>query len=295
MRVRDVMSARPIVVGGGATEVRRLMDLGGVHHMPVVEGGRLIGVWVSTGDGPLVMMGPGHVHETTPEADAASAMRALSEGAEAVLVWDSGIPAGLLTRSDLMEVVRTAMGRGVGRRHPRPVVARLIGPAGCGKTTLIVRTLALLGRLEVAVVQGNADAGGGAGRLAGARVVDAPDAHWRAGLGRTVERLSDAQLILVEDRDGPLEPGRGIGEDIQVLVVPAASLAEMRTADLEEVAALVVSQADGQPEAALADMVGAVHRGRPGLRVFVTAAGHDDRGLEAWALWLEGQVLRRRG
>lgn len=295
MRVRDVMSARPIVVGERSSDVRHLMELGAVHHVPVVEGGRVVGLWLRTDEGPLVMLGPESVHETVPGADAADAMRALASGAEAVVVWDSGVPAGVLTRTDLMQVVRTAMARGVGRRHPRPVVVRLIGTARCGKTTLLVRTLALLGRLDVAVVQGNGSAGGDAGRLAGAPVLDAPDAHWRAGLGRAVERLADAQLILVEDRDGPLEEGRGIGEDLQVLVVAAADLATVDPARLEEVAAVVVTCADAGHDDGIDERLRALAERRPGLDAFVTAAGHDDRGLDAWASWLEGQVLRRRG
>lgn len=295
MRVRDVMSSRPIVVGEGASDVRELMEAGGVHHMPVVEGGRLVGLWVATDEGPLVMLEPDRVHETVPEADAAEAMRALAEGAEAVVVWDAGIPAGLVTRTDLMQVVRSAMARGVGRRHPRPVVVRLIGPAGCGKTTLLLRTLALLGRLDVGVVQGNAAAAGEAGELAGARAVDEPSAHWRAGLGRAVERLADAQLILVEDRDGPLEGGRGIGEDLQVAVVPAGAVADLGHEGLEEVAAVVVTRADDDPPEGFAAAADELRARRPGVEVFVTAAGHDDRGLDRWARWLEGQVLRRRG
>jgi nucleotide-binding universal stress UspA family protein len=295
VRVRDVMSARPIVVGDRDADVRQLMELGDVHHVPVVEGGRLVGLWVASDEGPLVMLGPDSVHEMTPGEDAGEAMRALVGGAEAVVVWDSGVPAGVLTRTDLLQVVRSAMSRGVGRRHPRPLVVRLTGAAGCGKTTLLVRTLALLGRLDVGVVQGNAQESGDVGELRGAAALDEPSAHWRAGLSRAVERLAGAQLILVEDRDGPLEPGRGAGEDLQVAVVAAGDLGGVHAESLEETAALVVTQADSQSAEAVADLLHVLCERRPGLHVFVTAAGHDDRGLGAWARWLEGQALRRRG
>lgn len=295
MKVRDVMSSRPVVVGERTTDVGRLMEMGDVRHMPVVEGGRLVGLWLATDEGPLVMLEPGSVHETVPDADAADALRALAEGAEAVVVWDAGLPAGVITRTDLMQIVRTAMSRGIGRRHHRPVVARLMGPAGCGKTTLLLRSLALLGDLEVGVVQGNAAQEGEGAALSGARALDEPSAHWRAGLGRAVDRLAGSQLILVEDRDAELAPGRGIGEDLQIAVVPAGEVGSLARELLEEVAAVVVTRADeADPDVtgrALEDL-----RDRcPGTEAFVTAAGHDDRGLEAWARWLHGQVLRRRG
>lgn len=294
MKVRDIMSSRPIVVGERAADVRHLMELGRVHHVPVVEGGRLLGIWLATDDGPVVLLGPRHVHEIEADAPAADAMDALVGGVEAVLVWDSGVPAGMLTREDLSGVVRAAMSKGIGRRRPRPVVARLVGPAGAGKTTLLVRTLSLLGRLEVAVIQGNAAVAGDAGEIAGARAVDEPSAHWRAGLSRTVARLADAQLILVEDLDGPLELGRGIGEDLLIAVVPAAEAGGLTRGALEEAQALVVTRVDEVDARRLDDDLAAVRERSSGIVTFATAAAHDDRGLAAWADWLEGEVLRRR-
>jgi CBS domain-containing protein len=297
MQVRDIMSSRPIVVSADerSADLRHLMEAGRVHHLPVVEGGRLLGMWVATEEGPLVMFGPERIHQTRPTADAGEAMQALLDDAEAVVVWDSGVPAGVLTRSDAISVVRAALSRGIGRRHPRPVVMRIAGAAGCGKTTLLVRTLALLGRLDVAVVQANAVAAGDESALVGARVVDDPAAHWRQGLHRAVERLSDAQLILVEDRDAPPEPSRGIGEDVQIVVVPAAELADLDPADLDEVQAVVASRADETPEQDVEDGLIRLREARPGLHTFAVAAGHDDRGLDAWARWVEAQVLHRRG
>jgi len=297
MQVRDVMSSRPIVVSADerSVDLRHLMEAGRVHHLPVVDGGRLLGMWVATDEGPLVMFGPERVHETRPTADACEAMQALLNDAEAVVVWDSGVPAGVLTRSDAISVVRAALSRGIGRRHPRPVVIRIAGAAGSGKTTLLVRTLGLLGRLDVAVVQANAATAGAEGELAGARVVDDPGAHWRQGLHRAVERLSDAQLILVEDRDGPLEPSRGVGEDVQVAVVRAAELGGLDPTELDEVQAVVATRADEVPGQDVEDGLIRLREARPGLHTFAVAAGHDDRGLDAWARWVEAQVLHRRG
>ena len=60
-----------------ADTLGRLMKAGHVHHLPVVEGGLLIGVWKATENGPLVLLGPGKVHETSPDTDAAEAVEAL--------------------------------------------------------------------------------------------------------------------------------------------------------------------------------------------------------------------------
>jgi CBS domain-containing protein len=296
VKIREVMSSRPIMVSNHepAEGLGRLMKAGHVHHLPVVEGGQLIGVWKATENGPLVLLGPDKVHETRPDTDAAEAIEALLSDAEVVFVWDSGVPAGILTRSDVLAMVRSALGRGIGRRHPRPVVVRLAGPAGSGKTTLMVRTLPLLGRIDTVVVQANAAAAGEGGSLAGARAVDQPDVHWRAGLRRATEQLSDAQLILVEDRDGPVDLARGIGEDAQVAVVPLAEIDDLSDEALDDAQALVVTRVDEVTDD-LAVRLEAVCERFPHVPVFAVAAGHDDRGLDAWARWVEAQVLSRRG
>ena len=295
MKVSDIMSCRPIVVGERSGDVRRLMEVGHVRHLPVVEGGRLLGIWIATDDGPLVMLGADRVHQMPSTGSATEALDALIGGAEAVLVWDEDAPAGVLTRSDLRAVVRAAVDQGIGRRHPRPTVVRLAGPAGCGKTTLLMRTLALLERVDAAIVQGNAEAAGEVAALAGGRGLDAPEVDRRIGLRRAVEKLADAQLILVEDRDGPHDAMGDVGEDVRVAVVPARDLDAVSPERLEGVGALVVTRADEVPEM---DTEHALHslRGRcAGLHTFAVAAGHDDRGLDAWSRWLEGRAFERRG
>lgn len=299
MRIREVMSARPIMVSDHEppADLQRLMEAGGVHHLPVVEGGRLVGVWTATDDGPLVLVGPERVHETPADVDASEAVARLLDDSEVVFVWDSGVPAGILTRSDVLAMVRSALGRGIGRRHPKPCVLRLAGPAGAGKTTLLVRTLPLLGRIDTAVVQANAAGEGESAQpreLAGARTVDDSHAHWRAGLARAVDRLSDAQLIFVEDRDGPVELSHGIGEDAQVAVVPLAEAEALAPEALRDAQGLVVTRID-EAGGDLAVRLDAIRARFPGLPVFPVAPGHDDRGLDAWAHWVEAQVLSRRG
>ncbi len=293
--VREIMSRRPITVGEGARDVRRLMEAGRVGHVPVVAGGRLLGIWVADPGGPLVMLGPERVHETTVTEGAADALEALIGGAEAVLVWEEGEPAGLLTRADLVSVVRKAVESGIGRRHPRPAVVRLAGPAGSGKTTLLMRTLALLHRVDAALIQGNAEAAGEVAALAGKRALDEPEAHMPSGLRRAVGKLSDAQLILVEDRDGPHDAMGDIGEDVRVAVVPAAALPSLDPERLAGVGALVATRADECPAMATEDALQLMRRRVPGLHTFAVAAGRDDRGLAAWSHWLECQAFPRRG
>ena len=60
MRVNEVMSARPIVVSSGSRRetVRRLMESAQVHHVPVIDDGRVAGVWLATTEGPRPA-GPG--------------------------------------------------------------------------------------------------------------------------------------------------------------------------------------------------------------------------------------------
>ncbi len=295
MRVGDIMSCRPIVVGERSADVRRLMEVGHVRHLPVVDGGRLVGIWIATDEGPLVMLGPERVHQMPVTAPAADALDALIGGAEAVLVWDEDAPAGVLTRSDLRALVRAAVDRGIGRRHPRPAVVRLAGPAGCGKTTLLMRTLSLLGRVDAAIIQGNAPAAGEVAALAGGRGLDAPEIDRRIGLRRAVGKLSDAQLILVEDRDGPHDAMGDVGEDVRVAVVPVSELAGLSPERLRDVGALVVTRADEAPEMDTEDALRALRGRCAGLHTFAVAAGHDDRGLDAWSRWLEGRAFELRG
>lgn len=295
MRVGDIMSGRPIVVGERSGDVRRLMETGHVGHLPVVEEGRLTGLWIATGDGPLVMLAPDRVHETDAAADAADALDALIGGAEAVLVWEEGRPAGVLTRADLRALVRAALDRGLGLRHPRAIVVRVSGPDGCGASTLLRRTLGLLDRVDAAVVQGNAVAAGEVASLAAGRGLDAPEIDRRIGLRAAIERLAGAQLILVDDCDEPDQSVGDVGEDLRVVLVPAIGLPGLPPARLDGVAALVATRADEAGEMDTEHALRALRTARPGLHTFAVAAGRDDRGLEAWVRWLEGCAFQGRG
>jgi CBS domain-containing protein len=296
MRLRDIMSTHPVVVGPGESpaELERLMAMAHVRHLPLVDGGRLAGLWVQTDEGPIVLLGPDAVHQASSDADADAALEALLAGSEAVVAWEEGRPAGLLTRSDVLDIVRQALSQGIGRHRPRPVVMRLIGPAGAGKTTLMIRTVALLRRVEAAVVQANATEHAEGPAIGGSPVVDAPEAHWRKGLADCVAALGDRQLVIVEDRDGPPMTGPGIGEDLQVVVVASGGVADVDPGALRDAQAVVVTRMDEAPDGFdLGAETARLRTGVPTLPVFGLAPGHDDRGLESWRAWVEEQVLPR--
>lgn len=296
MKVRDVMTAHPVMATAREADrdrVRRLMEDADVHHVPVVEGDLVVGVWAQTSDDSVFLLGPDRVVELSADADASHAMAALMRDAEVVLVRDEGMPAGILTRADALGILRVALGRGVGRRHPRPTVIRVAGPRGTGKTTLIMRTLARLGDMDAVVLQANEPTGPETATGV-AEIVD-PSAHWRAGLARATDRLSDAQLIFVEDRDEQPDLSRGIGEDVQVAVVPVDEAAALESQKLRDAQAIVLTHADESDLHAVQDARALCEERWPALDVFAVVAAVDDRDMDEWVRWVRRQVMRRRG
>jgi CBS domain-containing protein len=300
VKIADVMTIRPLVANAeeGRDELRWLMEAARVHHLPLVYEGKLVGLWVATDEGPLLLLPPDAAHETTPDADAFEGMAKLLDGREAVVVWDGRAeqPVGLLTRTDALRLVRMALAREFGRRRFRPVVARLIGPAGAGKSTLIGRTLERLRRCQVTVIQANpGHRGAPAAPAAGATpVIEAPEVHWAKGFAQVIPGLADAQLIMVEDRDGPPALGHGIGEDLQVLVVTPQHIDDLTTETLEEAGAVVVTNLDRAPAGFDLDEATRRLRARSAqLAVFGVGGAPDDPRLEDWCRWLEARVLSR--
>jgi Ni2+-binding GTPase involved in maturation of urease and hydrogenase len=168
------------------------------------------------------------------------------------------------------------------------VVVVLSGEEGAGKTTLLTRTLGLLDAPGVAVVHANAPQDGPLHQIAGVPAIDAPQGHWRSGLRRAVARLVGARLVLVEDLDGPCDPEVDAGEDLRVVIVDARDAHGVPQWTLRRASAVVIARADDADPATVAAAADAL--ARPDRPVFVTAAGHDDRGLEEWAAWLARRV-----
>jgi hypothetical protein len=295
MKVRDVMTAHPVLATARDADrdrIRRLMEDADVHHVPVVDGDDLLGVWAQGEDGSVFLLGSDRVVELPAETDAEEAMAVLMRDAEVVLVRDEGLASGILTRADAMAILRTALGRGVGQRHRRPTVIRLVGAGGTGKTTLIMRTLARLPAMDAVVLQTNRPTG--SPTAGDVREVLDGSAHWRAGLTRAVARLQDAQLILVEDRDEDPDLSHGIGEDLQVAVLTAPEALEFRRGPRRDVQAIVVTQADAASAAEVAAATYACRARFPGIPVFAVAHGAGEPGMDDWVAWVRRAVRRRR-
>jgi CBS domain-containing protein len=296
MKLREVMTAHPVLATARDADrdrIRRLMEDADVHHVPVVDGDELLGVWAQGEDGSVFLLGSDRVVELSAETEADEAMAILMRDAEVVLVRDEGLASGILTRADALAILRTALGRGVGKRHHRPVVIRIVGAGGTGKTTLIMRTLARLPAMDAVVLQTNQPTG--SPTSGDVREVVDGSAHWRAGLARAVARLQDAQLILLEDRDDDPDISRGIGEDLQVAVLTASEALGLRRGPPRDFQAIVVTQADA---ASAADVAGAAYACRarfPGIPVFAVAPGAGGPGMDEWVAWVEREVRRRRG
>ncbi len=295
MRLREVMSAEPITVGRETppAEVRRIMEAGRVRHLPIMDGDQLVGLWVSTDAGPVVMFGPEEVREAIPDADAVDAIAALFDDA-AVVAMEAGRPVGILTRTDAMAVVRD--GLAARRVAVPPLVLRLVGPAGGGKTTLLVRTVARLKRWYTGLVEANADApADDLVRLApGADVAHAPSAHWRKGFRRAIEQMGGVDVVFVEDRDQPPVATVGLGEDVQVIVVPVADVRTVAMDGLVEAQAVVLTKPADAPGVDVDAERARLREANPNVAVFVVGPDDDDRGLVAWQQWLEGRLIQHR-
>jgi CBS domain-containing protein len=300
MKIREIMTTRPLTVDPEERpeELLRLMEAARIHHLPLVHEGRLVGLWLATEKGPMVMVAPERVREMSPDEDAVDAVAALVGGSEAVVVWsEAERPVGILTRTDVLRMLSAAMNHGLGRRYRHPVVLRLVGPAGAGKSTLIRQTVERMRRCEVVVLQANAatsDTRPNA-EIGGAPLLAARDAGWYKGFSRCLRVLADTQFIIMEDRNGPPVYRQGFGEDMQVLVARPEDLPEITPASAQNAQAVVVTKLDTAPaDFDLALETERLRAHAAGLLVFGVAALHDDRGLEDWQHWLEGRVLPRQ-
>lgn len=295
MKVRDVMSIEPLTVGTDVPPetARLLMEQGRVHHLPIVEGDHLVGMWVATDRGPVVLLGPDRVREVSPDVTAMEAMQAML-GGDAVVAMSDGRPVGILTRSDAMQFVRD--GLETTKRNVPPLVVRLVGPAGSGKTTLILRTLAGLTRHRAGAIEANPEPPDDRlpPRVSGAPVTYAPEAHWRKGFREAIEHMGGLDVILVEDRDQPPEASLGLGEDVQIVVVPVADSEAIHVASLADAQAVVLTKPSEAPEFDDAAQRARLRTINPNLAIFVVGPAEDDHGMQTWRQWLEARLLQHR-
>jgi CBS-domain-containing membrane protein len=111
MPISTMMSAPVVTIGPDARagEVLALADARGVHHFPILEGGRLVGV-VCTCDlhdlqpeSPAFQVGWRHVITLPPEASVDDAARLmLMHSVGSIVVTDESGPCGVVTRDDLI-------------------------------------------------------------------------------------------------------------------------------------------------------------------------------------------------
>ncbi len=296
MRLRDVMSIEPLTVGKDVLPetARRLMDEGSVHHLPVVDEGHLVGMWVATDSGPVVLLGPESIREASPDVAGLDAVKTML-GDEAVVAMVDGQPVGILTRTDTLDLARTGLAATRKGAVP-PLVLRFVGPARSGKTTLLLRTVARLKRCHVGVIETNAEppAQQLPARVSGATFTSAPGAHWRKGFCDAIEHMGGVDVILVEDRDQPPEAGIGLGEDAQIIVVPAADAGTIQLPSLVEAQAVVLTKPDEAIGFDDAAERARLRRANPNLAVFVVALGDGDHGMDTWQQWLEARLRQHR-
>jgi CBS domain-containing protein len=135
MRVRDVMTegVKTIAPTAAAEVAWEMMHVNGIHHLVVTEEHRVIGVLSDRDAGgrrgaavrmnrrvadlmtaPVVIVEP-----TTTVRQAANVMRGRSIGC--LVVVESGHAIGILTVSDLLELVGRGMDRGALKTSRRPL------------------------------------------------------------------------------------------------------------------------------------------------------------------------------
>jgi Ni2+-binding GTPase involved in maturation of urease and hydrogenase len=299
VKLERIMTPRPLVVtqDTSPSELESLVRAARVNHLPLVDDSGVAGVWVRRDD-TLVLLGPEAVLSVSPDADAEEAIGAIVAGREAVVAVREGRPVGMLTRADVIAILREALAHGHGTRHQGPVdpvVVVLTGPEGAGRTTLLRRTIPFLRRCETGIVRADAPEGSAASRTEteGLPTVVDPAAAFRRGLHEAVRSLGDVQVVLVEDRPRPAGE-RGVpGGDTQVLVVPAASAGALTASELRDTQAVVVTRLDEAPDGFdLEALRGSLGRALVDLPVF--GVGEDDGpGLAEWGEWVLGRVLAR--
>ena len=133
MRVQDVMTERVRTVGpsAGAEEAWNLMRLHGIHHLVVTEANQVVGVLSDRDAGSrrggairinravadLMTVPALTVEPTTTVRQAANLMRGRSIGC--LVVVKSGRVAGIVTVSDLLDLVGRGLDRGADKaRRP---------------------------------------------------------------------------------------------------------------------------------------------------------------------------------
>jgi CBS domain-containing protein len=130
MRLQEIMSTDVVTTAPGRTvaEAREEMRRRDVHHLVVVEDGRVVGIVSSrdTGEGTVRDVMQGRIISATTDTtvrEAANLLRGRSIGC--LPVYDGDQLAGIVTTTDLLELIGRGVERPVGEsrkwtvgRHP---------------------------------------------------------------------------------------------------------------------------------------------------------------------------------
>ena len=164
-----------------------------VHHLPIVEHGLLMGVWVATNDGEIVMLGPRSSRRDRLRRRCGRSNAGADRRRRGRSRARRGASGGRHHALDVLGIVRTAIGRGVGKRHRRrPTVIQLARrrrgqddphTAVAGSPRTVRRRRGPGERIRIRIGRGRRHP-----------VVRDPSAHQPAGLDRVVKRLADTQL-----------------------------------------------------------------------------------------------------
>jgi CBS domain-containing protein len=112
LSLAELMSMPAIAIGPevSAAEVRLLADEHAIHHFPIVQEGRLLGIvcvsdlQAEDGDSPVIDKAWRHVVTATPPSSAPDAARLMRlHGVDSVVVADEEGVWGIVTREDLLE------------------------------------------------------------------------------------------------------------------------------------------------------------------------------------------------
>jgi Ni2+-binding GTPase involved in maturation of urease and hydrogenase len=276
-------------------EVEALLQAANIHHLPLVDGDQVIGLWLATDEGPTVLLSADSVGRVDVSDPAEDAVGQLLEDREMVIAWEGSSPVGVLTRTDLKRVMSAGMAEGHDRsRRPSPLIIRFLGAAGCGKTTLILRTIPRLRRWSSGVVEACPPTDEDAPRrqLEGQPAVFDERAHDESVLPRVIHGLGPVEVVLFEDRERPERRGEEDDEGFCVLVVTAEDTGGLHADDLTDARAIVITKLDVAPEGFdLEEERRTIAALNPGVAVFGVAAAVDGRGLDEWQAWLEHECL----
>ena len=282
MKVRDVMTAHPVLATARDADrdrVRQLMEDADIHHVPVVNGDELVGVW--PGRGRLGVPARWRPRDRAFRRGRGRSGDVRADARRRGRSWCAtrACRAAILDPRRRLAILRTALGRG-SEAAPQPTVHPRRRRARHRKTTLIVAPWPSC-RLDAVAAAGqrrHRSSVGGRGR----RVVNG-SAHW--GPARPRRRAAAGRAA-----DPGRGPGRGPGPVARHRRGRSRWWSSTRStwaacppAHLRDAQAIVLTHAEEATSDEAEAAAAACGERFPGVRVFVVGQGAGDDGLAEWA------------